>query len=449
MDRKEDFNHDSNGYLFRKTIGISNNPMSGMLPKSSTETFYTTPFENKLIHSERRAFASEIGRICEKAALDNWSGNRRLDRDNLELKELFEGVREEIQYKKILSKPMSHEELTNYYQITKPYHPTVPGKEEEGQGNDVPTSINLATLFSRLDKIFNSQLMDKYRNLGSVFDVHDNTHKLNENIRYLIEGSLILGRIVLEPKPFNFGNLFPSVSINKNNHGGVEFDGVFSNADFQNPNDPGQKDYGVLEIKTVLRSNLISGQNSLSHVRREDIAQLRAKIGKYILLTECEWPFPNFMAFAYLRGTRPHFIKTIRLDSEYIRDWMEGLNTMWWNPDKYLFSVPLDERQQFIDDASRLYLYLNDVATERREEEDKEAIKREERLLEIHQDDSLLVQGPINKNIYEPEVKPLDKKTKVEKVRRIVRKRNPKDQPKLPEVEKTKKSISEKKKLEI
>ncbi len=322
---------------FRLQYPLSGVPVKNPPPSEPHRTIGPEKDNHKLILN----ITSRLGFDCERAMVGIWSGSIAPTLSSSERNSLDQS------FKSVLNKlsPVQNKTIRRNNDLCSHYQKLTLAPEMPFVGDErtVPSEEDLAYIFGIVDEKFESvfgefSLNNMFNDLGSEPSYID---LVNHKIRYPVEASLALARLLLDPPEPPKGKILGSQHYNIFHDHRVQFDGVVvpSKADLPNISEFSLKqyiseghDWAAIQVKLLFKARYISGPKKLHSPRDEDIAQTEKQLAEVIVgNNEQEFNFPKFIQLVYLRGVQPPISHYVRFDYWRIREWRSELEEMFDN----------------------------------------------------------------------------------------------------------------------
>ncbi len=305
-------------------------------------------------------YTSDLGEICESGLMQVMQAGE----NDILFPDLYNSLNEVRESMSIPDKVSSSNTYGDIYRNLK--------------GNSTERNDLLSNFFNEIYKASGINLLNSPDNpsLASLPSDIENSDLLDRKIRYLLDAGIILAKIYTkEEEP---GSLFspsevkvipdinfysttnqyenmqdsflpkPKVGIRENRNfirNGKprykksplpQFDGVLVTKDSEidyNSKTPfldecKSSNWGVIEVKTVFEVRQSYGKNRLSRARRPDVVEFQDRLGKLLNVIEDDFQLPKVVYFCYLRSLKPFVYHRLDIDSNFVHEWMERLNTM-------------------------------------------------------------------------------------------------------------------------
>ena len=297
-------------------------PLSGVPLRNGPENPYRAVGDEQKRLVEIRNLTSGLGRTCERIVMGLWSNKFPPDPGNSKLANAISEVRHSLRVVSQHTFPTHSGLAENYQGLTEPPETPFLGNERTW-----PSFPALADLFSEVDRLYSTNFGQSFAQLSG-----DGTGRVGQNIRYLVENALVIGKWTIADPPSLNGRVVPNVILlGKDKKQLAQFDGVVvdknsTETTFDVAGRLGDGEaWWALEIRVPNRARYISGPRKLESVFQYDIAAYQNKLGTIMLDRDGNFSLPSCILFAYLRGSLNDKIHTIWVGSSFIRSWRQHL----------------------------------------------------------------------------------------------------------------------------
>jgi hypothetical protein len=256
-----------------------------------------------------------------------------------------------------------------YYPLTDP-----PDVSFNGSERTTPSSQALTNLFSETDRLFGSDFMKEFENIGSEdFD----PSRVNVRIKFLVETALFLSSAVRQGSPFKDHLFIPNVWVANL----AQFDGILipselagqeENDNKTTPTDPKFREpwksglpYKVVEMKADYRSYALQGTRNNKHVPNRHVSEIRRKFKKIIFEKPDEFSFPESVVFVHPRGTENTIIHNLPIDAAFLRNWRLSLSLALDN--RFISQEEVSGTNRLIEVVDKRIAALEAAGEERRD----------------------------------------------------------------------------------
>ncbi len=307
-------------------------------------------------YEERARLTPFIGRFCERVVTSpevRQGIKQRVEVDKV--RAAASRIRLALR-SKIEKRTLGHSELGRIYEETFPEVIPFGGDDPES-----PMREDLQFLFDSWDRCLDLFVTTNNREDGNeAFQgfsyEYDSLPYKSAQKRYLVDGALIIAQEIIEPSLDSRWIVNRNVGCTWRSQHLGEFDAVLiDRADWKIKSRQtfaeeiafpweglrvsklseaaikALKDasYGVLEIKTTMRANKVSGPNKLGRPVLSDFRAVREKIAQLVVAWRTEhhspFPLPNYIQFLYLRGVQDNIDHRIKIDRNFIFRWQMSI----------------------------------------------------------------------------------------------------------------------------
>jgi|GEM_PF-6947620 len=291
---------------------------------------YVPPLEKREAQVRTMNITGQLGKICEEAVTRRWNGElARVD------DEKFNEARIRIVNKiNDFWKGVSPSRRLLKNEHVEPLYTEIGGFGEDQMTEEmIPTTISsnpdFNTLITTIDKVTGTRLGQMYGSLCSsgIVDI---------NVKHLIHAMLVISKeLVNGERPVN-GQIIRNVHLGK-----VILDAaIIPNDEKFNPETDKFIDlikrgvpWSFIDLKVPFRERYASDRWKINGIFRWDRAQLKNQLVK--LMIALEWngkdklfPWPEAAMVGYMRGVKRNLFFPMRINSNFITNWIFGIETM-------------------------------------------------------------------------------------------------------------------------
>lgn len=305
-------------------------PLSGVISHQGPRNPYTTSEDAKLHTSKLREISSRYGKQVESVTLDVLSGKIELEESIRS--ELSDNTTRLIRQLRVINNIDLHTKEKIIYEFQKLSRPPeIPFLASDRQEPDSP---EVQRIFELCDMFADTTYLKDFRSLGSVVVINPYTDAPEEVIepafRLLVESSLTTAKLLTQ----DFSVALPRGKVIKNAwvvSEGVniaQFDGIvipqgsntngFDALTFFENGEP----WIAIQIKTNQRIRFLARPNRINSPFTRDLAEFQNQLVRIFSETGI-LPLPKYLYFYYLRGINHHQIHIVRVDRQFLSNWLE------------------------------------------------------------------------------------------------------------------------------